>query len=172
MVGVWRSPNVNTRYLAYTSLGVLFFYRLISSFYFFNKERSWKIALLQFFFDVLVYREVLNSHNKYKRKIPVAEQNTQKQNDNSLASYVFVHFCFCYTVLCFVSKGCKRTQHNTHIYTHMQKITEVLEQRLREDSDNGLLLWQFCILFCFIVLSILAAFFNVEFGYMLLVGRF
>ena len=75
--------SVNTRLLAYTSLSVLLFYRIISSLYFFIKERSFKIALLQFL-DVLIYREVLNSHKKYKRKL--MDKIVQNQTDNTITN--------------------------------------------------------------------------------------
>ena len=77
--------NVNTSLLAYTSLAILIFYRLISSIYFFIKERSIKIAVFQFL-DILVYREVLYSHQKFQRKLKQPKNDDDRENSIRTAS--------------------------------------------------------------------------------------
>ena len=68
--------GVNTRYLAFASIGVLLMYRILGAIFFYVKERSFKTAMLQFC-DVLVFKEVLVSHQKYKRKLERLELDYQ-----------------------------------------------------------------------------------------------
>ena len=56
--------HIDSKIMAYSSIGVLIFYKIVSSFaIYIVSERDWQQSILQFF-DLLLFIEIYNSHKK------------------------------------------------------------------------------------------------------------
>ena len=92
-----RVEHVDSRLMAYLSIGVLFLYRIVSAIVIFVTEDNWRFGIAQFL-DVLLYFEIFQSHTRLVSNI-ISKTVFTSSGRNVIASTAAEMGMFCFVAI-------------------------------------------------------------------------